>query len=176
VPTSWLDIIDTTVKIGLGAAISGIATYSVTRLKHKSDKELSTTNLKRESLNQVAEQVEEFSHICLNYWARVLDWTRKKQNGRTVNSTLESELKNIRSELFNSFKILASAESKLLLNNEQSAQELLRAYGEHVTKFYADVYIGDHGVSIEDIQNWRESILAQRENLFKELASVYGSM
>ena len=172
-PASWLDIIDTTVKIGLGAAISGIATYSVTSLKHKSDKELSAANTKRESLHSVAEQAEEFSHVCLNYWARILDWTRKKQLERPINKVLEAELSSTRIELFNSYKILASAESKLLLNGEQKAQELLRSFGEEVTKFYGKVYIGEHGVSIKEIEDWRTTILSKRQKLFNELAIIY---
>lgn len=35
-PTQILDIVDTAVKIGLGALISGIATYHVTKLSQKS--------------------------------------------------------------------------------------------------------------------------------------------
>ena len=174
--SSWLDIVDTAVKIGLGATISGIATYSVTKLKHNSDKHLSATQRKRESIDSVAEQVEEFSHICLNYWARILDWTRKKNAGNKKSETLESELKAVRVELFNSYKILASAESKLLLIGENKAQELLRSYGEELTKFYATVYIGDHGVTIDDIQLWRVTILGKRAELFKELSSIYAKM
>lgn len=41
-PATWLDIVDTVVKIGLGAVISGFATLSVTKYKFRSDKELAS--------------------------------------------------------------------------------------------------------------------------------------
>lgn len=172
-PATWLDIVDTAVKIGLGAAISGIATFTVTKYKFQSDKLFASAQRKREALDQIAEHTEEFSHICLNYWARILDWTRKKKAGKSINETLEAELKRVRGELFSTYKLLAIAESKLLLLGEKEAQILLRQYGEELTKFYGTVYIGDHGVSIEDIELWRKNILEKRELVFNELAKLY---
>lgn len=172
-PATWLDIVDTAVKIGLGAAISGVATFAVTKYKYQSDKELASAQRRRESLDQIAEHTEEFSHICLNYWARILDWTRKKKSGKNVNETIESELKRVRGELFSTYKLLAIAESKLLLLGEKNAQLLLRQYGEELTKFYGTVFIGEHGVSIEDIEKWRITILEKRELVFNELSKLY---
>lgn len=172
-PSTWLDIVDTAVKIGLGAAISGIATYAVTRYKHTSEKSLAATQRKRDAISQVAEDVEEFSHICLNYWARILDWTRKQKAGKQPNETLEHELRHVRSELFNSYKTLASAESKLLLMGEQEAQDYVRKYGEELTKFYSKAFIGDHGMSVEEIQEWREVILSGRIKVFNELSRIF---
>ncbi|XKH01133.1 hypothetical protein LG325_13760 [Marinobacter nauticus] len=174
--STWLDIVDTAVKIGLGAAISGIATYAVTRYKHVSDKSLEATQRKRDALSQVAEEVEEFSHISLNYWARILDWTRKRANGKSPNETQEQELRLVRTELFNSYKVLASAESKLLLMGEQEAQDLVRKYGEELTKFYSKAFVGDHGMSIDEIQGWREVILSGRIKVFNELSRVFKSL
>jgi hypothetical protein len=173
VPATWLDIVDTAVKIGLGAAISGIATFTVTKYKFKSDKQFAATQRRKEALDQIAEHTEEFSHICLNYWARILDWTRKKKSGKVINETIEAELKRVRSELFSTYKLLAIAESKLLLLGEKHAQLLLRQYGEELTKFYGTVFIGEHGVSIEDIEMWRKIILEKRELVFNELAKLY---
>lgn len=173
---TWLSIVDTAVKIGLGAAISGIATYSITRYKQKSDKELKQVQRKIDSLDIIAEQTEEFSHVCLNYWARILDWSRKKEKSKPISDSLEKELKAVRTELFNSYKTLASAESKLLLMGENKAAELLRFYGEQLTRFYSTVFIGNHNVPISDIEEWRVLILSERELVFNELSRIYKSL
>jgi hypothetical protein len=173
VPTTIIDIIDTAVKIGLGATISGIATYSVTKYKQNKDAELAKTERKQKSLDLVAEQVEEFSHLALNYWARILDWTRRKNSNVIISETKEKELKTVKTDLFNSYKLLASAESKLLLMKEEEAQKLLRKYGEEFSEFFALVYVGDHGISVEEIQNWRLKILDLRKELFAELSTIY---
>lgn len=174
--TTWIDIVDTAVKIGLGAAISGIATYVVTKYKYQSDTQLADSKRRRDAIDQVAENTEEFSHICLNYWARILDWTRKNNAGKKVNESLEEELVSIRKDLYASYKLLAIAESKLLLIGEKEAQKLLRDYGEEITKFYGSVYIGDHKVAIEEIESWRIKILAKREQVFNVLAKLYQSI
>lgn len=44
---------------------------------------------------------------------------------------------------------------------------------EEMTKFYGTVFIGEHGVSIEDIEKWRTTILEKRELVFNELAKLY---
>ncbi|MFW1433713.1 hypothetical protein ACEV94_22605 [Vibrio parahaemolyticus] len=62
---SYLEIIDTAVKIGLGALISGVTTWKVTKLQHKNDNEKLRRTHKLESLESVAEQVEIFSHDAM---------------------------------------------------------------------------------------------------------------
>ncbi|MFM4902821.1 hypothetical protein [Aeromonas hydrophila] len=36
---TYLEILDTTIKIGLGALISGITTWRITKLQHRNDDE-----------------------------------------------------------------------------------------------------------------------------------------
>ena len=61
--TEWIDIIDTAVKIGLGALISGIATYSVANLNHKKDLNKSLSNKKIEILEEISELAEEYFYF-----------------------------------------------------------------------------------------------------------------
>ena len=66
-PTSILDILDSAVKIGLGALISGVATYSVTRLRYSQEAKQKISTRKREIIEDAAEAIEkfnEFSHEC----------------------------------------------------------------------------------------------------------------
>lgn len=66
-PTTWLDIIDTAVKIGLGALISGVATYSITRLSNKHENQKIFASRKFEMVRESANYLEMFnehSHAC----------------------------------------------------------------------------------------------------------------
>jgi phosphopantetheine adenylyltransferase len=73
---SLIDVLDTAVKIGLGALISGISTYWITRQKDKSDSVKEYERRHRTILEQVAEETEQVNHVYLKYWALVVEWLR----------------------------------------------------------------------------------------------------
>ncbi|HGS4484551.1 TPA: hypothetical protein ACMDNS_003618 [Vibrio cholerae] len=170
---TYLEILDTTVKIGLGALISGVTTWKVTQLQHKNDDEKQRRTRKLESLELVAEQVEIFSHHTMVYWARVVDFTRRKNNGSKLSEDFMKELNEARTNLYRSYKNLNVAESKLLLLGLNESQKSLRNFGEAVSSFYAEVYIGDHGKHLDEVKLWREDILENRRVFFEDLSLAY---
>ncbi|MDF4946875.1 hypothetical protein P3568_23710, partial [Vibrio parahaemolyticus] len=173
VAITYLEILDTTVKIGLGALISGVTTWKITQLQHRNDDEKQRRTRKMESLESVAEQVEVFSHDAMVYWARIVDFTRRKNSGSKLGDEFLKELSEARASLYRSYKNLNSAESKLLLLGLSESQRSLRAFGEAVSSFYAEVYIGDHGKPLEEVKLWREDILENRRIFFEDLNLAY---
>lgn len=61
--TTYLDIVDTVVKIGLGALISGVTTYFVTTKSHVHDNKKSLLEHKRNVLTVIASQIDEAGTI-----------------------------------------------------------------------------------------------------------------
>jgi len=53
-----IDVIDTAVKIGLGATITGIATYIITNINHKNELEKQHTNENKELLKEISRKIE----------------------------------------------------------------------------------------------------------------------
>ncbi|ATI48417.1 TPA: hypothetical protein I7203_21585 [Vibrio vulnificus] len=170
---TYMEILDTAVKIGLGALISGATTWKITQLQHKNDDEKQRRARKLESLESVAEQVEVFSHHSMVYWARIVDFTRRKSSGSKLSEDFLKELNEARTNLYRSYKNLNSAESKLLLLGLSDSQQSLRAFGEAVSSFYAEVYVGEHGKPLEEVKLWREDILDNRRIFFEDLSSAY---
>lgn len=153
-----IEVIDTAVKVGLGAIISGCAAYWVARLNHVKEIEKDRLQRRRELLEGIAEQVEEFNQNALKYWAVLSDDTKRP---------------DVNTELLGSFKELTSAESKLLLLGEQNCQKLLREYGEYVKKFREDFYSKGEKVTEEQQKEIRKNILDKREALFNCLSAIY---
>jgi hypothetical protein len=58
--TEWIDIVDTAVKIGLGALISGVATYIVSNLSHKKEIEKNLATKRINIVEEIAELAEEY--------------------------------------------------------------------------------------------------------------------
>jgi len=66
---TYLDVIDTAVKVGLGAAISGVSAYWMARSKSRDDSRRERMVRHHDLLEKSAEQLENFSHIFFRYWA-----------------------------------------------------------------------------------------------------------
>ncbi|AVH25897.1 MULTISPECIES: hypothetical protein [Vibrio harveyi group] len=97
---TYMEILDTAVKIGLGALISGVTTWQITQLQHKNDDEKQRRTRKLESLESVAEQVEVFSHHSMVYWARIVDFTHRKSSGSKLSDDFLKELNEARANLY----------------------------------------------------------------------------
>lgn len=70
-PKDALDIIDTAVKIGLGAIISGVATYVITHKSHSHEKEKQLTEKKISVLEFSVENIEPYIHALQSYLSRI---------------------------------------------------------------------------------------------------------
>lgn len=63
----WIEVVDSAVKIGLGAAISGVATFLLTRDTHTKEMQKISHVRRLDSLEQVSEKAEE----CFSAWRRL---------------------------------------------------------------------------------------------------------
>ncbi|EJA7342773.1 TPA: hypothetical protein JG809_004845 [Vibrio parahaemolyticus] len=167
------DIIDTAVKIGLGALISGVATYSVTRLNHDKDIEKAKQTRKRELLEDISSQTEEFSNSVLKYWAYMVEHVRYIERDKQAPEDLEPRIENAAKDLFEKFSHLSSAEGKLILLGANKAQELVRDYGEYVKEFRRKAWQGNQALTEQNLDDYRSEILAKRKALYHELRSAY---
>ncbi|WP_312679260.1 hypothetical protein, partial [Escherichia coli] len=97
----------------------------VTKLNHTHDN--SKENRKRyyDSLEIVGSNVEEITHVALRYWAIVVEWVRLNQQDMELTEKRSNELEKNKSDLFDQFKCLTFAESKLLLLNLEEQSKLI---------------------------------------------------
>lgn len=170
---SSLDILDTAVKIGIGALISGLSTYFVTRLQQKGELEKERRSRQAELLQGIAEQVEIINHIYLKYWSFTTDAIKNKRLKKPINKDKQQERENVKSELFHAFKELTNAEAKLMLMGESKASHLMRDYGENVASFRKVVNTDNEEISEEEIQQWKDKIFELRKQFFDELSRIY---
>ncbi|EKF5524484.1 hypothetical protein OZQ58_004136, partial [Escherichia coli] len=170
--TTLLEVIDTAVKIGLGSLITLAGTIVVTKLNHTHDN--SKENRKRyyDSLEIVGSNVEEITHVALRYWAIVVEWVRLNQQDMELTEKRSNELEKNKSDLFDQFKCLTFAESKLLLLNLEEQSKLIREYGEFLTMFRRKFYDGNRELTEEMMQSARLELLKKREILIKSLAKA----
>ena len=173
VVATLIDVLDTAVKIGLGASISAVAAYWHSKHRDKADSVKEYEKRHRSLLEQVADQAEQLNHVYLKYWALVVEWVRYKNNGKEWPENRRSELEETKTELFASFGSLTSAESKLLLVGENEAYSKLREIGEAVVQFRRTCYVDKSSLTETEMESKKAEIKKLREELYEFLSSTY---
>ena len=174
-PLTWIEIADTSIKIGLGALISGVSAYLISRQSHQKNIEKEYFTKRTLILEGVAVEIEEMTHVMLKYWSFILDWSRNKENGKPNTQERSETIKALRAELFSHFKGMTVSEGKLLLIGCKEQQESLRNYGEFISEFYRYASRNNDEMESAKLESWRETLLVARQNLYSQLNSAYKS-
>lgn len=170
---TYLDVIDTAVKVGLGALISGFSTFWMTKTKTRDDMRRERLQRHQGLLEKCAEQLEGFSHVFLRYWALMVECVRLREQGSAPSDKKSEELTKAKSELFNSYSDLTSAESKLLLLGHSDAQRLLRELGDLAKNIRRHAWEGNKKLTEAEMEELRTQFLVAREKLFNALSTIY---
>lgn len=171
---TFLEVVDSAVKIGLGALIAGVSTWLVSRSQHFNELRKVKVSREFELLKEIAEKVERFTHSSLKFWAISADWHRARRNDAGAQKS--ENLLATQKELFGRFNELTSAEALLLLLGEKSAQQQLRTYGEHVMTYRRSVSRAKEPMSEIELEDRRTYILKARESFFNHLNEIYAKL
>ena len=172
---TYLEVIDTAVKVGLGALISGVSTYWMAKSKNRDDLRRERLLRHHGLLEKSAEQIENFSHVAMRYWALIVEWVRNRDQKLDLAPHRNEELTKTKAELFDAFSDLTSAESKLLLLGHTEAQKFLRNYGDLAKRMRRHAYDGNKSLTEPQMDEYRAQLLEAREKLFNELSRIYRS-
>ena len=170
----WLEIIDTSVKIGLGGVITLAGTFIISKMNHKHEINKDKSRRYYDALESVSQQIEEMTHVSLRYWALVIEWVRNNEQKKVgFTEKRQEELNKTKADLFDQFKNLTIAESKLILLGLTHSSLLLRDYGDYLKEMRRSYYDGKHGLKEKEMDDVRKTLLIKREALFISLSSDY---
>ena len=171
--TTLIDVLDSAVKIGLGAAISGLATYATMSAKTKQDILLDTLRKRREILEGVAEQTEYFTNAILRYWAAMVELARNRELKQKSTNLVLDKIEIAATDIVDGAKYLSGAEAKLLLLGYEESQNLLRDYGEFCIAFRRSIWPEKEELYSGEIEQKKSEILDKRKLFFDSLRDAY---
>ena len=79
--TTWLDIIDDSLKIGLGALIGAGSTLWLTKINNMNQRSSAYIDKRRELILKVVEVIDNFNSATSIYWANLFNAVDNKKNG-----------------------------------------------------------------------------------------------
>ncbi len=168
--TIW-QIIDTSIKIGIGAIISLLlCSILMMRRNNTQNNTPKLSNRKLEILETISADVGNISHIFSKYSTLVVESIRY---GAQWPTSRRQELDAISLELVSEFRKLADAEAKLLMLGEKTLEKNLRMYGARIAHFRKNVYVGRQDIEESDIAALKKDINLLREQFYEFLSRKY---
>ena len=173
--TSFIDILDTAVKIGLGALISGVTTYWVSTSKNRHELNYEMIKRRLNLLDKVAEQIELFYHDYLMYngkvWQYVLDDATKKEFPKGYKSSLKESYEKVKDTTTQ----FSSGLSRLLLIGEKDSYKAARELGNIISDHMEKTYETEKPLTVSEIEGKKNEVVEKKETLFKKLSESYDS-
>ena len=166
----FLQITDTSLKIGLGAIIAAATAWVVLRRSNPQPVASARDNRRLQILEDVSTQVGTVTHIFAKYSSLVVE---SIQFGARWPQARRIELDSVNSELVAEFKKLAEGEAKLLMLGEKNLERSLRLYGAKIAVYRKQVYIGRKDISLEQITALKNTIVQVREQFYDMLSRKY---
>lgn len=166
----FLQITDTSLKIGLGALIAAATAWVVLRRSNPQPVASARDNRRLQILEDVSTQVGTVTHIFAKYSSLVVE---SIQFGERWPQARRIELDAVNTELVAEFKKLAEAEAKLLMLGEKNLERSLRLYGAKIAVYRKQVYIGRKDISLEQITALKNTIVQVREQFYDMLSRKY---
>ena len=166
----FLQITDTSLKIGLGALIAAVTAWVVLRRAAPQQANNLRDHRRLQILEDVSTQVGTVTHIFAKYSSLVVE---SIQFGERWPQARRLELESVNTELVAEFKKLAEAEAKLLMLGEKNLERSLRLYGAKIAVYRKQVYVGRKDISLEQITALKNAINQVREQFYDMLSRKY---
>ena len=175
--TEWIDIVDTTVKIGLGALISGLTTYYVTVTKNDHEKEKESKLLQRDLIIQATNYADEYFDYTYHYYSLLSGVVEARNEFEFEKEDWEEAQKSIlqvEKEISDARKNIYAAQSKLeLLGLREPAQYLasFKSGSEELRKYYT---LNEKNAPTSDfLQNWANKYIPIKNEFRNSLSTIF---
>lgn len=168
-----IEVIDTAVKVGLGALISGVTTYSVTTLNHRADRSKELAKKKVEVLSFAIEKLEIYFNAyscCYSALTGIL------QYGTPAGDFPESKLKTYKlkdEELTKARHDRAVAQSRLRLIGLSAAVKEISKISNIENRFREQVIFQKQLPTMEELAAFSKEMNEVKREIYKALSNEF---
>ncbi len=171
-----IDLLDTTIKIALGALITGFSGYWLSGMRSTQNRKQQKIEHQRDLMEGIAQQAEQVHHVFMKYFELIQEYMNATQNRYDWSESRRSELYLVVDELVQSFNELSAAESKLLLLDEKPLYKSLRKFRSKVIFFRRHFYIDKKDLNDKEAQDIKKEVSKLREQFFDALSDRYAQV
>lgn len=179
-PKEILDVLDTAVKIGLGATISGLTAFFVGRSNHKNEKNKFLLEHRLQTIESATEGFEEYFKSSLMFMSQVSGIERRRRDvGKSEEPYNENQRKAILkrdADLVESWQLRDIAVSKLRLLSAQDTLDVLSEIVQIEKNFRDEIIFEKKTPDYKKIEDERDAINEKIKKFHNKLAKLYASI
>jgi|GEM_PF-2290652 len=176
----WFDIIDTGVKIGLGALISGIFTYLGLKFKSSSEKAKFILENKSKMLEEISTNVHEYITAWTSFGSRIKGATKGKfldnEEGSDFTETQRKDIKKYNNQLVDSWSKREAAVAKLTLLKAPKVVAAIKELKDLETELRDKVMFDDIVPLHEEMETYAKRSMKLTTKINKELSDFYSTL
>ena len=171
--TTWIDVADNAVKIGLGALIGGTFGIWVAWLNNSIQTKKALNERRRQIIELVIESVDSACNAASLYWSNLGNGVYKRGNGEKLTDTDNAQLDSLQSKFFESFTVLNSSGAKLLLLDESDAEAQLQELRAALDAFFKIANIDNKKCTTDALASHKDAISTKRRLFYSALSKTY---
>jgi hypothetical protein len=174
---TWIDVVDSAVKIGLGALIAGVFSFITTRVTYERGARSEYARRRRDMLEKVIEMLNGFDKIYRHQ--KALYDTFCLKNSPEEREPIKTEFEGLDEQLRVAFERFADASGVLLILGEIEAETALDAYQEAANDWY-ETELPETGESLSpilaELAELKDKVIFRRRVLMEKLARAYKTL
>lgn len=172
--TTWIEVVDSAVKIGLGALLAGAFSYFNLARNLESERRARLSTRRRDHFENILDLIAEIENkYILQKW-RLETYRFYLAKGDAVRASEEQrEFEAIDKQLYLTLDRIGKSSSVLLLLGETHADSLLWSFRDAINDWVTWSVLDPSVFSEEDKESKALGIKDARKKLFAALASVY---
>ena len=172
---TWIEIVDSAVKIGLGAIVAGVFGYTTMRLTHDRSARTEYAKRRRDLLEKVLDMMNQFDKIYRHQKA-IFDALSNPVLLPNRREEYEGRFGQLDEQLRVAFEKFADASGILLMLGETEAEATLEAYRQAANEWYERSLPELNAMSDQHLGQLRHDILEKRRQMMSMLAIAYKAL
>lgn len=170
---TMIEVLDTAIKIGLGALIAALASIISIKLSHKNEIDKLNYIRRQELLESIARNIELFSNSFRKFSNKARHIVDKNPGQEGITDTDFNKLSDISSDVLSQTDNVGSAQSLLLLLGEPDTEKLLVDY-LGTTESFMKLFNSQSNVPNKaNVVRQHNIIVGEKEKLFLALNEAY---
>jgi len=166
---TYLSVIDTAVKIGLGALITAISGYLILRQTQKGQIKTEYREEKRKYIGELLEAIGYASGRALDFWSYINDRQINIARGVSIPEDVEKKLNESNRIFHASFEKITLLEGKYYVVAGESKYRELVEYIQFLAQFHWHGSVG----TVDNLKTWPAREKQKREKLLESISDVY---
>lgn len=169
---NWPEVVDSALKIGLGALIGGIVATYQSSVLFRRERKKALCDRRRELLEDFVEKFDAFGATVADYHASFWNMQEDKAKGKLTDEMKAKHLK-IDSQMMKAFKQLHAVESRLLLIREDDLHDALRDYIADAQDLYEKTELETTTLTESEISAFKIGLRDKRRALLRTVGERY---